>query len=113
MGSFDGGSKTARWRLAIFCAAAAALIVKFELAIHTYGTNDAYWQEQYGVWAGQLGGHVYDFAYNHPASWLHVLRLLAWLAPATGQSFPFWLRFLGILADTGSFWLVWKLFGDR
>jgi len=92
-----------------------ALLGKLLLALNTYGTNDVYAYERFLVWSRYLGVALYPAAwdFNHPASMIHVLRAMGWLADTTGIFFPFWLRLPGILADAGSLWLVWRLLGSR
>ena len=100
---------------AIIVAAAAGAVCKLLMAGTTYGTNDVYAYQRFADWARYLGVELYRVAwdFNHPPSMIHVLRLLGWLATATGIPFAFWLRLPGILADAGTLWLVWRLLGER
>ena len=100
---------------AIIAAAVAGAACKLLIAATTYGTNDVYAYERFADWARYLGVELYRVAwdFNHPPSMIHVLRVMSWLATATGISFAFWLRLPGILADAGTLWLVWRLLRER
>ena len=104
-----------RWKVAIIAAAAAAFIFKIFLALSTYGTNDVYAWERFARWSALFGSRLYtiDAAFNHPPSMIHVLAAMMWLAKTTGITFPFWLRFPAIIADTASVWVVSRIFADR
>ncbi len=104
-----------RARTALAAVASLALLLKILLALKTYGTNDVYVYGHFSVWSRYLGVLLYrvDPQFNHPPSMIHVLHFLSWLASSTGLPFSFWLRFPGILADTGNLWIVWKLAGER
>jgi hypothetical protein len=103
-------------RTAIFIALAAmAFFAKLWLALKTYGTNDVYTYERFGLWSQYLGAELYRIApdLNHPPSMLHFLSGILRLSDFTHLPFHFWLRFCGILADVGSLWLVWRIVGGR
>lgn len=104
-----------RRKIALLVAGGIALVVKIVLAARTYGTNDVYAWERFARWAGIFGARLYDAdaAFNHPPSMIHLLRLLSWLAAATGVSFNFWMRLPAILADAGTLWVLWRIFRDR
>lgn len=99
----------------IFLAAAAAFAAKLALALKTYGTNDVYTYERFGLWSRYFGADLYTIApdLNHPPSMLHFLRFLMGLAEPTHLPFAFWLRFCGILADAGTVWLLGRIFRSR
>ncbi len=102
-------------RAGIVLAASIAFVAKLLLALRTYGTNDVYTYERFGVWSGYFGAELYKIApdLNHPPSMLHFLRALIWLSGATPLPFEFWLRFIGILADVGTLWLICRIVGPR
>jgi tetratricopeptide (TPR) repeat protein len=106
---------TRRARAALAGVALLAFLIKIVVALKTYGTNDVYVYNQFSVWSRYLGVLLYrvDPQFNHPPSMIHVLHCLSWLAGSTGLPFPFWLRLPGILADTGTLWIVWKILGER
>jgi len=91
--------------LAVVALAAASLAVKLWLALHTFGTNDVvYWQEFLATMREVGGTGVYrqiDW-FNHPPFMLHALDAMDQLAHATGLPFPFWLRLPAILADAAT-----------
>lgn len=99
----------------IIALAAIAFFAKLWLALKTYGTNDVYTYERFGLWSRYLGAELYRIApdLNHPPSILHFLSGLLRLSDFTHLPFHFWLRFCGILADVGSLWLVWRIAGER
>ncbi len=99
----------------IILAAAIAFAVKLLLALKTYGTNDVYTYERFGLWSRYFGVDLYGIApdLNHPPSMLHVLSFLLWVADRTHLPFRFCLRLPGILADVGSLWLVCRIAGAR
>lgn len=102
-------------RAAIILAAALAFAAKLLLALKTYGTNDVYTYERFGLWSRYFGADLYNIApdLNHPPSMLHILSFLVWISDHTHLPFHFWLRFPGILADLGSLWLICRMLGAR
>ncbi|HVW09290.1 MAG TPA: glycosyltransferase 87 family protein [Bryobacteraceae bacterium] len=110
-----GGLTPKQRRAAILIVAAIAFFAKIVLALKTYGTNDVYTYERFGLWSRYLGVALYRIApdLNHPPSMLHFLSALLRLADFTHLPFHFWLRFWGILADAGSLWLVWRIAGEQ
>jgi len=102
-------------RALIILAAAIAFAVKILLAFKTYGTNDVYTYERFGLWSRYFGVDLYGIApdLNHPPSMLHVLSFLLWVSERTHLPFHFVLRLPGILADAGSLWLVCRILGER
>jgi len=102
-------------RAIIIAVAAIAFLAKVWLALRTYGTNDVYTYERFGLWSQYLGVELYKVApdLNHPPSMLHFLSGLLRLSDFTHLPFHFWLRFCGIAADVGSLWLVWRIAGVR
>jgi hypothetical protein len=104
-----------RRRAAIVAVAALAFFAKVMLALETYGTNDVYAYERFGLWSRYLGVDLYNIApdMNHPPSILHFLSALLRLADFTHLPFQFWLRFCGSVADVGSLWLVCRILGER
>ncbi len=102
-------------RALIILAAAIAFAVKILLAFKTYGTNDVYTYERFGLWSRYFGVDLYGIApdLNHPPSMLHVLSFLLWVSERTHLPFHFVLRLPGILADVGSLWLVCRILGER
>lgn len=104
-----------RRRAIIIAVAAVAFIAKLLLALKTYGTNDVYTYERFGLWSRYLGVDLYKIApdLNHPPSMLHFLSGIIWLSGFTHLPFHFWLRFCGIAADAGSLWLICRMLGER
>jgi hypothetical protein len=102
-------------RTAVVAIAAIAFFAKLWLALSTYGTNDVYTYERFGLWSQYLGADLYRIApdLNHPPSMLHFLSALLGLSGFTPLPFPFWLRFFGIVADLGTLWLIWRIAGPR
>jgi hypothetical protein len=102
-------------RTAVIAIAAIAFFAKLWLAFSTYGTNDVYTYERFGLWSRYLGADLYRIApdLNHPPSMLHFLSALLGLSGFTHLPFPFWLRFFGIVADVGTLWLIWRIAGPR
>jgi tetratricopeptide (TPR) repeat protein len=101
-------------RATFILIAATAFLVKLLLALKTYGTNDVYDLYRISEWSRYLGVSLYRFTFfNHPPSTVHILRFLVWLGKTTPLPFAFWLRLPGILADAGSFWVVWNIFRPR
>jgi hypothetical protein len=108
------GELTPQQRRAIVIAVAAiAFLAKLWLALKTYGTNDVYTYERFGLWSQYLGAELYKIApdLNHPPSMLHFLSGILRLSNFTHLPFHFWLRFCGIAADVGTLWLVWRIAG--
>ena len=103
------------WIIAIIAAAAVAFSLKLFLALTTYGTNDVYRYEEFVAACRFFGALVYrnTWDFNHPASMIHVLRVMGWLSNASGLPLQFWLRLPGICADAGSVWVLCKLLGPR
>jgi len=101
--------------MAIIAIAAIAFFAKLWLALKTYGTNDVYTYERFGLWSQYLGAELYRIApdLNHPPSVLHFLSGLLRLSGFTHLPFHFWLRLCAIVADVGSLWLVWRIAGER
>lgn len=104
-----------RERRIIFAVAAIAFLVKLFLAIKTYGTNDVYTYERFGLWSRYFGADLYNIApdLNHPPSMLHALSFLVWLSEHTTVPFQFWIRIPCILADAGSVWMLCRILGGR
>ncbi len=91
-----------------------ALLVKLYLAFSTSGTDDVRLWSAYSLYLHQYGGMglYHDVSvFNHPPFMVHALEALTWITASTGLPFPFLLRLPGILADTGSLILLWRLFG--
>lgn len=101
--------------MAIIAIAAIAFFAKLWLALQTYGTNDVYTYERFGLWSQYFGAELYKIApdLNHPPSMLHFLSGILRLSDFTHLPFHFWLRFCGILADVGTLWLVWRIAGEE
>ena len=104
----------------IVVIAVLAFLVKTVLALRTFGSSDVYYYERFLIWSQYLGVDVYRVPWDwnrtpfmHPPFVLHVLGVLSWIAQTTGMTFAFWLRVPGILADSVTLWLVWKLVGGR
>ncbi len=104
-----------RQRTSIILVAAVAFIAKLLLAFKTYGTNDVYTYERFGLWSRFFGAELYKIApdLNHPPSMLHILSFILWISEHTHLPFQFCLRFPGILADVGSLYLICRILGDR
>ena len=91
-----------------------ALLLKLYLAFSTSGTIDVRFWSAYSLYLHRHGGMglYHDVpVFNHPPFMLHALEALTWITASTGLPFPFLLRLPGILADTGSLVLLWRLFG--
>ena len=91
-----------------------ALLVKLYLAFSTSGTTDVHFWSVYSLYLhGQGGMGLYHDVpvFNHPPFMVHALEALTWITASTSLPFPFLLRLPGILADTGSLVLLWRLFG--
>src|SRR3954465_12396068 len=113
--SYDGTLLNRKRRSVLFLLVALAFAAKLLLAIQTYGTNDVYTYERFGLWSRYFGAELYKIApdLNHPPSMLHVLSFLIWLSAQTHLPFHFWLRFPGILADAGVVYLLYRIAGPR
>jgi hypothetical protein len=100
---------------AIATVAAIAFLAKLALALNTYGTNDVYTYERFGLWSRYFGAELYKIApdLNHPPSMLHLLRLLIGVGEWTHLGFAFCIRFPGIVADAGTVWLICRILGPR
>lgn len=105
-----------RGRVAVFSAAALALLLKSVLALYTEGTLDAAAFadhlakiERYGGLGVYRVGGAFNNPFNSPPFIVHFLKALGWLARATHLPFAFWLRFPSVLADACGLLLVWKL----
>ncbi len=106
---------TRQRRTAIALIAAIAFAAKLLLALKTYGTNDVYTYERFGLWSRYFGVELYKIApdLNHPPSMLHILSFILRISEITKLPFQFCLRFPGILADAGTLWLICRIVGDR
>src|SRR3954465_2265 len=113
--SYDGTLLNRKRRSVLFLLVALAFAAKLLLAINTYGTNDVYTYERFGLWSRYFGAELYKIApdLNHPPSMLHILSGILWLAEHTPLPFRFWLRLPDILADAGSIWLICRILGNR
>lgn len=102
-------------RAVIIAVASIAFVAKLLLALKTYGTNDVYTYERFGLWSRYFGAELYRIApdLNHPPSVLHFMSSILWISEHTRLPFHFWLRFPGILADAGSLWLVCRILRAR
>ncbi|MCA1565586.1 MAG: hypothetical protein LC803_08100 [Acidobacteria bacterium] len=105
------------WRVAaVVVAATLAFLLKLYLALYTQGTLDAAAFADHlakiegfgGVGVHRVSG-AFNNPFNSPPFVVHFLKALGWLTGATGLPFAFWLRLTCVLADAGSFFLVWKL----
>ena len=109
------GPLTPAWRIAIGAAAAFAFALKLRLALTTYGTNDVYRYEEFAAAARLFGASVYreTWDFNHPASMIHGLRALAWVAERTRLPFAFWIRVPALFADLGCLVLLGRILEAR
>jgi hypothetical protein len=97
---------------------AFATAVKLYLALFTVGSFDLLVFRGHLSNISNLGVDVYRTEgpyfqpFNHPPPFLHFIRFIGWLS-RVGVSFEswfgFWLRLSAILADLGSFFVVYKL----
>jgi hypothetical protein len=105
-----------RFRLYVFVALMFATALKLYLALTTLGSPDVLGYQDYLIKIKSLGGvgayyagGAYDNPFNVPPLNIPVIIAMGWLADLTGLPFRFWLRLPCILADIGSFLLVWAL----
>ena len=105
-----------RLALVALCAAVAKMV----LALTTSGTNDvwSFWQWGQKIREiGVIGTYHADPLFIHPPFAVTLIRIWSFLQNQTGLKFAFWLRFSGIVADTGSLYLVYQIsrrfLGDR
>jgi hypothetical protein len=104
------------WRVAALVAATLAFLFKLYLALYTEGTLDAAAFADHLAKIEEFGGvgvyrvvGAFNNPFNSPPFIVHFLKALGWLTGATGLPFAFWLRLPCVLADAGSFFLIWKL----
>lgn len=100
----------------LIAALALATLLKLYLALATSGSADVLGYEDYlvkirsvGGIAAYYAGGAYGNPFNVPPLNIAVIRVMGWLADTTGLPFRFWLRLPCILADIGSFVIVWQL----
>jgi hypothetical protein len=101
---------------AALVVAIAAVFAKLALALLTFGTNDvAAWMEF--AWVIHQKGGAFAYLkvseFNHPPFIVHLLQLMGWLADRNWLPFQFWMRLPAILADFGSFLVVYRIFAMR
>lgn len=98
----------------VFLCAAVAFVAKQVLSWFTFGSNDMIiWGDlieglqQYGTF--DIYRHV--LYSNHPPLILWLLQAAWFLHERTGIPFPFLWRFVPILADAASVFVIWRLMG--
>jgi hypothetical protein len=96
----------------LILALALATAFKLYLALFTQGSFDLLVYQghlkkiqELGVGAYRAEGLYYN-PFNHPPLMIYLLRFWGWLSHS-GLPFHFWLRLPSVLADVGSFFLVW------
>jgi len=99
--------KRSRTTLLIVAAALAAFLLKLAIAFNTFGTNDVVTFYQFGKALNENGlewTYRHSISFNHPPLTAYYLRAIYQLDHQpffrdNGLTFPFLLRFPGILAD--------------
>lgn len=93
-----------------------ATLIKLYFALTSLGSPDVLGYQDYLIKLRSLGGigayyagGAYDNPFNVPPLNIPVIRVMGWFADLTGLPFRFWLRLPCILADIGSFFVVWAL----
>jgi hypothetical protein len=97
----------------ILCLALVlATLIKLYLAFFTQGSFDVLLfqghlanVQKFGVSVYHTEGYLYN-PFNHPPPMIHLMKFWGWLSQS-GIPFRFWLRLSSILADIGSFFLLW------
>jgi hypothetical protein len=103
------------WLIVIALAAFVILLIKLYLALTSEGSADVVGFADHLAKLRELGVGTYyvrgpfNNPFNSPPFMIHVIKAWGWLAEVTGIGFSFWLRLPGILADTGSLILAWRL----
>ncbi|HEX7998922.1 MAG TPA: hypothetical protein VF528_11085 [Pyrinomonadaceae bacterium] len=103
------------WLMVIALAAFLILLVKLYLALTSEGSADVIGFADHLAKIRKLGVGTYyvrvsfNNPFNSPPFMIHVIKAWGWLNGVTGIGFSFWLRLPGILADTGSLILAWRL----
>jgi len=97
----------------VLLALAIATLIKLYLALFTQGSFDVLIYkghlelvQQLGVTAYRSDGTFHN-PFIHPPPVIHLLKFWGWLSKS-GIPFGFWLRLPSVLADIGSFFLVWR-----
>jgi hypothetical protein len=103
----------------LIAALALATLLKLYLALITLGSADVLAYEDYLIKIRSLGGigtyyagGSYGNPFNVPPLNIAVIKVMGWFADITGLPFRFWLRLPCIVADIGSFFVVWLLLGS-
>jgi hypothetical protein len=99
-------------RVLLISAAILALSVKVVIDATSVGTNDVLTWERFLAEARQFGGiglYRGDPLFNHPPFIITFLHGIGRAARITGLPFQFWLRLPAIVADLGSFVLVYRI----
>jgi len=97
----------------LIIALCLATALKLYLALFTLGSFDLvlYQGHLANIQRLGVGSYVvegpYRTPFNHPPLMIHLLRLWGWLSHVA-LPFGFWLRLPAVLADVGSFFLVWR-----
>ncbi len=104
------------WLIAVALTALLALLFKLYLALTSEGSADVVGFADHLAKIRELGGTgayyvrgPFNNPFNSPPFMIHVIKAWGWLNETTGINFSFWLRLPGILADTGSLILAWRL----
>ena len=108
-----------RKQMLLLAALTLATSIKIYLAVATAGTTDVdgfldqlFKAREFGAGAYRVRG-LFNNPFNHPPPMIHVLKALGYASRVSALPFKFWLRLLPIIAGIGSFFIVWRLLGDR
>src|ERR1041385_7539778 len=97
----------------VLLALALATLIKLYLALFTQGSFDVLIYKGHLTLVQELGVTAYrgDGTFHnpfiHPPPVIHLLKFWGLLSKS-GIPFGFWLRLPAVLADIGSFFLVWR-----
>ena len=112
--SFLSQSRAAFW---VVVASFVAFSIKLAIAWNTFGTNDVISFYQFAVFLNLHGlewTYTHEIAFNHPPLIAYFLIAIYKLSQIpvldeNGVSFPFLLRFPGIVADLVTVWVVFRI----
>jgi hypothetical protein len=112
--SFLSQSRSGFW---VAVASFVAFSIKLAIAWNTFGTNDVISFYQFAVFLNLHGlewTYTHEIAFNHPPLIAYFLIAIYKLSQIpvldeNGVSFPFLLRFPGIVADLVTVWVVFRI----
>jgi hypothetical protein len=96
----------------IWAAMGIAFVFKLLLAAYTLGTNDLFYWKMFLNVSREYGGIVlYQKLswWNHPPMMVHVINLIGFIESIFKINFNFLFRFLPVVADIGTFLVVYKI----